>query len=153
MKMFSHVLMPSFPNRINLVDIRDIAPGVITALERGRSGERYILAGDNISLQELVLAVSSILGKVPHLVKFPRSALNFAARSSVILSKLFGRRKISFYPDLVKMLDYDWAYSSLKARQELGYTTRPIHTTLNDLLTNNFAGTYAKPESDNSKTS
>ncbi len=153
MKMFSHILMPSFPNRINLADIRDVAPSVIAALERGRSGERYILAGDNITLQDLVLAVSSILGKVPHLVKFPRSALNFAARSSVILSKLFGKRKISFYPDLVKMLDYDWAYSSFKARQELGYTTRSIHITLKDLLTNNFVGTYAKPERDDSKTS
>lgn len=145
MKKFSRLLMPNLSNRINLVDIRDVAPGIVAALRKGHSGERYILAGDNITLQDLVLTVSSILGKVPHLVRLPRSALNLAARCSVMFNKLLGRGKISFYPDLVRMLDYDWAYSSLKARRELGYSTRSIHITLNDLLTNNFVGTYAKP--------
>jgi dihydroflavonol-4-reductase len=146
MKKFGRFfLMPGLPNRINLVDIRDVAPGIIAALQKGRRNERYILAGDNISLRDLVLAMSAILGKAPHVLRVPRSTLNLAARCSVVFSKLLGKSKISFYPDLVKMLDYDWAYSSLKARRELGYTSRSIHVTLNDLLNNNMVGTYAKP--------
>lgn len=144
-KKFPRFLAPDFPNRINLVDIRDVASGVVAALCKGRPGERYILAGDNISVKDLVLAISSILGRVPHLVRIPRAALNFAARCSVMYGKLLGRGKISFYPDLVKMLDFDWVYSSAKARRELGYTNRSIHITLNDLLNNNFVGTYARP--------
>jgi dihydroflavonol-4-reductase len=144
-KKMGRFLMPSLPNRVNLVDIRDVTPGIIAALRKGRPGERYILAGDNISLRDLMLAVSSILGRVPHLVKVPRPVLNFAARCSLLFAKLTGKGKISFYPDLVKMLDYDWAYSSLKARRELGYTSRSIHITLNNLLNNNMVGTYAKP--------
>ncbi len=145
LKRLGRFLLPGLPNRINLVDIRDVAPGIIAALQKGRSGERYILAGDNISLRDLVLAVSVILGRAPHVLRVPRSVLNLAARCSLAFSKLSGKSKISFYPDLVKMLDYDWAYSSLKARQELGYTSRSIHVTLNDLLNNNMVGTYAKP--------
>jgi dihydroflavonol-4-reductase len=144
-KKFPRFLVPDFPNRVNLVDIRDVASGVIAALYKGLPGERYILAGDNISVKDLVLSISSILGRVPHLIRVPRAALDFMARCSVTFNRLLGRKKISFYPDLVKMLDYDWAYSSAKARRELGYTSRSIHITLNDLLNNSFIGTYAKP--------
>jgi dihydroflavonol-4-reductase len=145
MKKFPRFLAPDFPNRINLVDIRDVASGVIAALSKGRPSERYILAGDDISVKDLVLAISSILGRVPHLVRIPRPVLDLAARGSMMCRKLLGKTKISFYPDLVKMLDFEWVYSSAKARRELGYTTRSVHITLNDLLTNNFIGTYAKP--------
>ncbi len=145
MKKFPRFFVPDFPNRINLVDVRDVASGVIAALCKGRPGERYILAGDDISVKDLVLAISSILGRVPHLVRIPRSVLNFTARCSMIYGELLGKGKVSLYPDLVKMLDFDWIYSSARARRELGYTTRSIHITLNDLLNNNFVGTYAKP--------
>ncbi|MEA2031202.1 MAG: SDR family oxidoreductase [candidate division Zixibacteria bacterium] len=144
-KAFSRWFMPDFPNRVNLVDIRDVAPAVISAVEKGRSGERYILAGDNITISELTLAVSSILGKMPHLVRLPAWLLNLTARFSVTLGK-FNRRKVSFYPDLVKLLKYDWSYSSMKARRELGFSSRSLVVTLNDLLNNSFNGTYMKPK-------
>jgi len=145
MKKFPRLLVPDIPNRVNLVDIRDVVPGIISALRKGRPNERYILAGDNISIRDLILAISAIIGRVPHLVQIPRPALNFTAHCSMIGRKLLGKQKISFYPDIVRMLDFDWTYSSRKARRELDYQTRSIHITLNDLLNNNFVGTYAKP--------
>ena len=143
-KTFSRWIMPDLPIMVNLVDIRDVASGVLAALARGRSGERYILAGDNIKVRELVLAVSAILGKLPHLVRFPRAFYDFLARASVTVCKLIGKSKISFYPDLVRMLDYDWVYSSAKAREELGYRNRSIFITLEELLSNDFIGSYIK---------
>jgi len=59
---------------------------------------------------------------------------------------LRGKGKVSVYPDLVRLLDYDWAFSSNKARRELGYKNRPIHVTLEDLLTNNFVGSWMIPD-------
>ncbi|MFQ5454187.1 MAG: SDR family oxidoreductase [Candidatus Zixiibacteriota bacterium] len=150
MRLFNKIIFPYRSNRVNLVDIRDIAPAIITALEKGRPGQRYIFAGDNITVKDLALAVSAILGKTPHLVRFPRYLYNFAANFSALYGKLLGRGKVSFYPDLVKMFDYDWAYSSAKARKELDYKSRSIYETLQDLLTNNFTGSYMKPEN-NSK--
>ena len=143
-RWFSKLIMPDIPVRVNLVDIRDVAPGILAALARGRNGERYILAGDNITARELVLAISAVLAKLPHLVRFPRAFYDFLARVAVTVGRMLGRRKVSFYPDLVKMLDYDWAYSSAKAREELGYRNRSIFITLEDLLTNNFTGSYIK---------
>ena len=148
LKSFSRFLIPEFPNRVNLVDIRDVAPGIIAALVKGRAGQRYILAGDNITIRDLVLSISVELGRSPHLIRIPRPLLDFLARASVFLTKLTGRGKVSFYPDLVRMIDYDWAYSSRKARTELGYKNRSIHTSLNELLENDFTGTYLKPRED-----
>ncbi|HOZ08802.1 MAG TPA: hypothetical protein PKW75_10995, partial [candidate division Zixibacteria bacterium] len=145
LKRFPRLVMPGFPNRLNLVDIRDVAPAIIAALERGRPNERYILAGDNITARELVLSISQALGRVPHVMHVPRGVIEVAARLWGIWVKLTGRGKLAFYPDLVKLLDYDWAYSSLKARRELGYTSRSVWVTLDDLLHNRFLGTYLRP--------
>src|SRR2546429_293041 len=44
-------LMPAYiEGVINIVDVRDVAQAHVTALERGRSGERYILGGHNTNL-------------------------------------------------------------------------------------------------------
>ncbi len=147
LRKFSRFIVPNIPNRINLVDLRDVAPAIVKALEKGLSNERYILAGDNITVRELVLTLSSLLGRTPHLFRFPRPILDAAARLSLIWGRLKGRSKISFYPDIVKLLDYDWAYSSMKARRDLDFNNRPVYRTLEDLLTNSFQGTFMKPAS------
>jgi dihydroflavonol-4-reductase len=144
-KIFSKPVLPGYHNRVNIVDIRDVAPGIIAALERGRSGERYILAGDNLTARELVLAASAALHKAPHVAYIPKACLRFAARVSLFLNRVTGRSRIRFYPDIVKLLDYDWAYSSMKARKELGYTNRSAWVTIDDLLNNSFNGTWLKP--------
>lgn len=144
-KTFSRWFMPSFANIVNLVDIRDVAPGILAALERGKPNERYLLTGDNISARDLVLMVSGILGKAPQLIGVSRWFLNIAARVSLWYGRVFGPRKISFYPDIVRLLDYDWSYSSRKASRELHFKPRPLSVTLEDLLSNNFTGTYMKP--------
>ena len=144
-RMFSHWILPDLSNVVNLVDIRDVASAILAAVEKGRSGERYILAGDNISVRELALSVSALLTDSPHLIEFPRWFYMGAARTTVAVRTLLGRSKISFYPDLVRLMDYDWAFSYAKARTELGFSPRSIYATLKDLLSNNFVGTFMKP--------
>ncbi|MBI5265740.1 MAG: NAD-dependent epimerase/dehydratase family protein [candidate division Zixibacteria bacterium] len=144
-RIFSHWVLPDLHNIVNLVDIRDVAPAILAAAERGRPGERYLLVGDNIPVRELALSVSAHFAGSPHLVPLPRWFYMGAARATVAVRTLFGRNKISFYPDLVRLMDYDWAYSHAKARAELGFSPRSLHVTLKDLLTNNFTGTSMKP--------
>ena len=145
LKIFGRLIFPTIPIRVNMVDLRDVTPGVISVLELGKNGERYILGGDNITVLELALSSSAILGKIPHMTRFPRKFYDITSRISYVTAKIFGRSNISYYPDLVKMLDFDWAYSSKKAHDAFGYNWRSIHTTLEDIMTNNMIGTYLKP--------
>lgn len=144
-KRFRYKVMPRLDNYLNLVDIRDLAPAIVAALEKGRDGERYILAGDNVTAVELIRMASSILRLKPIVIPIPRLALNLSAHLAVAWNHLSGRNKQSFYPDLVSMLDYDWAWDSSKARAELGFNPRPLKQTLTDILSNEFNGTWMRP--------
>lgn len=131
---FRRLWLPDFSNIVNIVDVRDVAAGTVAALERGRSGHRYILGGDDISVREVVLQVSQVLGRTPHLVRVPRFLIVLAAHLSVWWARLSGRGRVVLYPDLVKFLDYDWSYSSEKARTELGYRSRSVLISLAEFL-------------------
>jgi len=144
LKIFSRFFLPEYLNWVNLVDIRDLAPAIINALSMGRHRQRYILAGDNIMARDLVLTASATLGKVPHLVRPPRLLVIAAARLSLWWATVLNRGKVRFYPDLVRMIDYDWIFSSRKAREELNFKSRSIHITIDDLFSNSFTGTYLK---------
>ncbi|MER3410939.1 MAG: hypothetical protein C4305_00420, partial [Thermoleophilia bacterium] len=50
------------PTGVNVVDVRDVAQGHLLAFERGRQGERYILGGANLTLEELFSAVAELAG-------------------------------------------------------------------------------------------
>lgn len=146
LRLFGRFIFPAIPIRINMVDLRDVAPGILSVLAKGNNGERYILGGDNISVKEFALAASAELGKIPHLVRIPRKVYDITSRISELSGKMVGKSKISYYPDLVKLLDYDWGFSSKKAHDAFGYNWRSIYISLNDFVTSNMVGTYLKPE-------
>src|SRR5437660_7955736 len=47
---------------LNLVDVRECARGHVAALEKGRSGERYILGGENLTLTQILDKLAAITG-------------------------------------------------------------------------------------------
>jgi len=143
-RAFHLPIVPDHPNLVNLVDVRDAARGTLCALAKGRPGERYILGGDDISVRELMLTISDLLGRAPHLVRFPRWMIRAAGKFRLPVGRLAGA-KLRGYPDLARFADYDWTYSSRKAIDHLGYRPRSIFATLRDLLNNNFTGSYARP--------
>ena len=48
---------------MNLVDVRDVATGLFLAMERGQTGQRYILGGENITLKKLLAIIGVISGR------------------------------------------------------------------------------------------
>ena len=53
------------PGGVNLVDVRDVAAGHLLAAERGRSGRRYIMGGENVSFHALMRTMASVAGMRP----------------------------------------------------------------------------------------
>lgn len=141
-KLFGRKFIPTFPNHLNFVDLRDIAPAIINALVSGVPGKRYLLTGENLALTEILDIFQNLTGKTPRRVRIPRSALNLAAKFFSARHRRKSGGKLRLYPDLLKMLDYDWVYDSALAKSDLGFVSRPANETLGDLYRETFHGTF-----------
>jgi len=115
---------------LNLADVRDIAEGLVLAAERGRSGERYILGGENIALRDFLRRLEGASGRRMPTRSLPASvALAFAAMSEWIADRVTGRAPPATLEG-VRLALRSAPFDSRKARVELGYAPRPIDDAL-----------------------
>jgi len=114
---------------LNVVDVRDVAIGHALALERGKPGERYLLGGRDLWLEDLFAQIAAIAGRprprirVPYAVARAAGTLGFVNRYEVRLARL------------------PMFFSSEKAERELGYEPSPIEPALRDAVREALAGT------------
>ncbi len=113
-------------------DVRDVARGCAEALERGRAGETWILAGENLETGEFVRRVAALAG-VPPPRRAPYALALAAARASGAAARLAGRRP-RLPPDLVRASRLYTFASSAKAEADLGYRARPVEESIRDTL-------------------
>lgn len=109
--------------------VEDVADGIVAALDRGRSGERYILGGDNLTVRELVTqTLRSAKRRVP-LVVLPSWVLYATVRFCEWL-------KITppMHPDVVPYATRYWFVDSTKAKTELGYAPRSASETIDETV-------------------
>jgi dihydroflavonol-4-reductase len=99
---------------LNLVDVHDVAQGHVLALERGRAGERYILGGVDLSLDEVFGLVAQAAGR-PR----PRLRLPYAAAQALARLGLANRHEV----ELARLPAW---FTSAKAERVLGYTPGPV---------------------------
>src|SRR6185436_15708504 len=117
--------IPAFVDTgLNFVHVDDVAAGHVTALRRGRIGERYILGGDNVSLRQILTDVAELVGRRPPRVRLPRAAIYPFAYAAERLARLTGRTPFATV-DGLRMSRYHMYFNDAKARGELGYTSRP----------------------------
>jgi dihydroflavonol-4-reductase len=115
---------------LNLVDATECARGHVAAYEKGRSGERYILGGENLTLKQILDKLAALTGlpspkmKVPHAV-----AMGFAIFDQFFTGMIMGREPRATI-DAVKMGRKKMYASSAKAEHELGYKVLPVEDAL-----------------------
>lgn len=120
---------------LNLVDVRDVAQGMILAAERGRVGERYILGGEDIGLGDLAERIDRLCGRVPlrrHSVP-PALALAGARVEEWLSDHVTGRPPTASVTG-VRLALGGGGFDSGKAVRELGYTVRPLEASLRAAL-------------------
>ena len=111
---------------LNLVDVRDLAAGMILAAEHGRSGERYILGGENMSLKQLAGTLDRITGRRAVKAWIPGAlALAAGIATEWIANTVTGRMPVAT-AEGVRLALRSAPLDSSKARAELGYAPRPI---------------------------
>jgi dihydroflavonol-4-reductase len=126
--------MPAYVNTgLNIIDVRDVARGHLLALEKGKTGERYILGNKNLSLKALLEELSAITGlKAPQQTLPLWLPLTVAWVEEYLLFPL--GKKPSIPIDGVKMSKQPMYYDTSKAINELGLTSSPIKNALEDAI-------------------
>lgn len=115
---------------LNLVDATECARGHVAALEKGRSGERYILGGENLTLKQILDTLGRISGLPSPTVKLPYI---FAYATGVVDEAITGRllgREPRATIETVRMGKKKMWASSAKAERELGWRTVPVESAL-----------------------
>lgn len=115
------------------LDVRDFAEGMVLAAERGRPGQRYLLNGHNVMVDELLKQVAAVAG-----VKPPRWHLPIWVAYVIVtllqIVKFLTRKPAAITTSVLQILGrYAW-YDTSRAQQELGWKPRPLQETLEDTL-------------------
>ncbi len=111
---------------LNLVDATECARGHVQALEKGRSGERYILGGENLTLKQILDRLAAITGLPSPTVKLPYIfALATGVVDEMVTGRLLGREPRATI-DAVRMGSKMMFVSSAKAERELGWKMVPV---------------------------
>jgi dihydroflavonol-4-reductase len=115
-----------------LVDSRDAACGHILAMEKGRSGQRYILGGDNITFKEYFMYLAELAGKEIKPIELSLTLLLFCSYFVEWEAALFSKEPV-LTSGSVKFLMKRSRYSSKKSQEELGYHFRPIKEAIKEV--------------------
>ncbi|MBO5098123.1 MAG: NAD-dependent epimerase/dehydratase family protein [Agathobacter sp.] len=115
----------------NLCDVRDLAAGTIAAADKGKKGECYILANEEVSFRDFCKLLNEESGCKPIKQFLP---LGIAYKLAAIMEKMAAKSgkqplmtTFSVY-NLARNNSFDYS----KAQRELGYTTRPYVETIRD---------------------
>jgi dihydroflavonol-4-reductase len=104
---------------LNVVHLEDVIEGHLAALERGRTGERYILGGENLSLHAMLSLAAAVVGAPPPAWMLPAGLVRTAA------FPLRGLQRFLNLPIPVETLHlagYYFYFDTTRARKELGIT-------------------------------
>lgn len=110
---------------LNIVHVEDVARGHLLAFERGRIGRRYILGGEDLSLQALLGAIAQLCGHRAPRIRLSRTLLYPVAYASEAWAWLTRGGEPQVTVDGLRMSRKQMFFSSARAREELGYQSRP----------------------------
>jgi dihydroflavonol-4-reductase len=127
--------MPAFIDTgLNFAGVEDVAEGHLLAAEKGRQGERYILGGENRSLEELFAMLAAICGTPAPRLRIPWVAAYVAAFVDQTVEGLLLGREPAIPIEGVRMARHKMYVSSQKARRELGYDPKPLERALREAV-------------------
>jgi dihydroflavonol-4-reductase len=126
--------MPAYVDTgLNIVHVDDVAAGHLLAFERGRAGERYILGGEDMTLQIILREIARLAGRKPPSIRLPYAAVLPVAYLAEAFAWVSGRSgRVTL--EGVRMSRKRMFFSSAKAVAELGYRWRPPLQAFEDAL-------------------
>jgi len=137
--------MPAYiDGPINVIDVRDVAEGMIRAAERGRNGERYILGNWNTTQKQLNALIARVAGVMAPLVPVPFALARYGSAVGEWVFKTVFRRPPPVPAFFVEALRHMQQYDCSKAIRELDYPRNPVEGAIRDALSWFRANGYLK---------
>lgn len=122
--------MPAYLDTgLNLVAVEDAAAGHLLAAERGRIGDRYLLGGENLTLKQILDALSRITGRPAPRVRLPHAVALAAGYADAAVSMLLGREP-HIPLEGVRIARHKMFVNCSKAVRELGFQPGPVQAAL-----------------------
>jgi dihydroflavonol-4-reductase len=119
---------------LNLIHVRDVAAGHLLAEERGRSGEKYILGHENLTLAEIFGKLAALSGLPAPRWRLPYYPILGLAYLNEFWSTWITRRPPRLPLTAVKMARKKMFFEPRKAVQELGLPQTPVDQALADAI-------------------
>ena len=116
----------------NFVHVGDAALGTVLAMEKGRCGEAYLLAGENLSYREFYGMVSRLGGREALLVRIPPFLLLAAGAVGSLLEHMGLESEINMTN--MRILCLGNYYTGEKSRRELGLEYRPVEQAVREAV-------------------
>lgn len=113
----------------SVIHVSDAAQGIVRALHLGRSGEVYLLGGENLHHRELASLLLELADRRVLIVTVPAGLLRIGAAMATLL-----RLPFPIPPPVVPYATRYWFIDNSKAQRELGLRFRSARDTLSDTL-------------------
>ena len=110
--------------------MQDVAEGLVLAMQRGRSGERYVLGGENITLKKLLALLGNISGSQTISIPVSAGLAQIIAAAVEFIANHATHRPPAATVEGVHVALWSKPLSIEKSRRELGYAPRPIRSAL-----------------------
>jgi dihydroflavonol-4-reductase len=136
--------MPAYLDTgLNLIDVADCARGHILAAKVGKTGEKYILGNENLTLRDIFGILSELTGIPAPRVRLPYTPILAAAYLNEGIARLTGREPLIPLAG-VQMARKIMFFDAAKAVRELGLPQRPVRDALGDAVSWFRSNGYAK---------
>ncbi len=109
----------------NYVFVDDVVSGHIKALEKGRSGDKYILGGTNASFNEFFQLLAEVSGKKYKMFHLPTSIMMIVGKVELFMAETFGKKPL-ITPPWIKRYQQNRPLSVDKAEKEIQYSYTPL---------------------------
>jgi dihydroflavonol-4-reductase len=124
-------LFGSFAGGLAVVDVRDLAAIIIKALERGRTGEKYLIVGANITYPDVIRLISRASGRKAYPVPIP-APLVAAGGGLVEFFSRFTKKPPVLTHAYGKISGLRAYYANEKSRTEFAHSYIPVEQTIRD---------------------
>lgn len=116
----------------SFVHVKDVAQGIINSMEKGISGERYLLVNENLTYLQFFQKLNALTAQTPLMIRIPKPVMMALGYGGDLLRMLGMRTSISAVN--MRILCIDNFYSNQKSIEELGMNYQPVETAIRDAV-------------------